>query len=304
MQSKPSDSSLAWFHDLANERIITQSVKTGTKDHQEIQWDVLRTDLIHPICSGNKFFKLKYYLEDAILNNYTTIHSFGGAWSNHIVATAFAAQASGLSSIGYIRGEEPARWSETLIQAKQYGMDLQFLSRKEFDKVYPGQDIGPKGSYPVPMGGYGLPGIKGASEILNYTTCKDYTHVFCAVGSGTMIAGLALSCGEAQLAGITVVKDHDALADIRGLVPSAMVSIYPNYQFSGYGRENNELFSFMNDFHKQNTIPTDFVYTGKLMFAIQDLLNNNAFQPGSKILAIHSGGLQGNKSLKIGTLNF
>lgn len=304
MQSILPGSSLNWFDDLAKERILTQPVKIKDQLDKDIQWDVLRTDLIHTVCSGNKFFKLKYYLADAILKNHTTIHSFGGAWSNHIVATAFAAKASGLASIGYIRGEEPAQLSETLIQAKRYGMDLHFLPRKEFDKAYPRTGIAPVHSYPIPIGGYGSLGVKGAAEIMNFATGKDYTHVFCAVGTGTMIAGISHTCQRAQLGGINVVKGTDPLAEIMFLAPTAKPTIYNDYQFGGYARENQSLFHFMNDFYEQNTIPTDFVYTGRLMFAIQDLLNKDKFQPGSKILAIHSGGLQGNKSLKIGTLNF
>ncbi|HLO80906.1 MAG TPA: hypothetical protein VK166_08110, partial [Chitinophagaceae bacterium] len=128
---------LAWFEDLAKERIITETVENTLYDDGSIIWDMLRTDLIHPICSGNKFFKLKYYLLDAIQKKHTNIVTSGGAWSNHIVATALAARACGLGSVGYIRGERSATPSETLREAGSLGMEFRFVNRADYSKIPP-----------------------------------------------------------------------------------------------------------------------------------------------------------------------
>ena len=133
MVSKPIWERLQWFERLAEQHIVTQSINDTCLAGKNITWDILRTDLIHPICSGNKFFKLKYYLLDAMQKKHTSIITYGGPWSNHIVATAFAARYCGLSSTGYIRGESPQKWSETLLQlarrrrpewARQTGTEL------------------------------------------------------------------------------------------------------------------------------------------------------------------------------------
>jgi 1-aminocyclopropane-1-carboxylate deaminase/D-cysteine desulfhydrase-like pyridoxal-dependent ACC family enzyme len=302
-----STDALKWFHLIAREKIVTQSIRSYKCEQNEISWDILRTDLIHPVCSGNKFFKLRYYLEDAITNGHDAVHTFGGAWSNHIVATAFSAQACGLSSTGYIRGEEPAVWSQTLKDAQAYGMKLVFLTRTAFDQEASSTFQLPTSTL-IPMGGYGEKGAKGASEILHYAAHRNYTHIFCAAGTGTMAAGLCQTAGEAQVWVVNVVSannptTNNLLTYIKALTPNATPTIL-NSTFGGFAKSSPALINFMNRFHQQNSIPTDFVYTARLMFAIEDLLHKKVLPKGSRILAIHSGGLQGNNSLKSGLLGF
>lgn len=302
-----STDALNWFHLLAREKIVTQSIRSYICEQNEISWDILRTDLIHPVCSGNKFFKLRYYLEEAISHGHKAVHTYGGAWSNHIVATAFAARACGLQSTGYIRGEEPSQWSQTLQDARSYGMNLIFLPRAGFDQQASSPFHLPSSTL-IPMGGYGKQGAKGASEILHYAAHQNYTHIFCAAGTGTMAAGLCQTAGTAEVWVINVVNSNNhttnnLLTQIQTLTQNATPTIL-NANFSGFAKSSPALINFMNRFHQQNSIPTDFVYTAKLMFAIEDLLHQKAIPRGSRILAIHSGGLQGNNSLKSGLLGF
>ncbi|HSC36538.1 MAG TPA: pyridoxal-phosphate dependent enzyme, partial [Chitinophagaceae bacterium] len=264
--------------------------------------------------SGNKWFKLNYYLQQAQRDKATGLLSFGGAYSNHIIAVACAAAALGLPCAGIIRGEQPARLSHTLQEAMQYGMQLEFTSRDSYQtktaadftarlsEKYPGY-------YHIPEGGSGRPGVEGSMEILNLVNKHLFSHIGCAVGTATMWLGLAASAlPEQEVIGIPVLKGNDdwqALAT--SFIPPGRMPfshIIPGYHFGGYARKNAALLAFMNQFYAHTSIPTDFVYTGKLLFAILDLVEKGYFAKGSRLLAIHSGGLQGNRSLPAGTLDF
>src|SRR5450755_2469646 len=182
--------------------------------------DVLRLDKIHPEISGNKWFKLKYHLEKAKFTNKNTLVSFGGAYSNHLLALAAAARINGFSSIGFIRGEEPTRLSHTLLATKEYGMALRFLSRPDYDQKKKSvllnnwgekgivvQDEVGQASLLIPEGGAGMEGIRGAEEILSMVPLQRYTHICTAVGTGTTLAGLINSAGQDQkLIGVSVLK--------------------------------------------------------------------------------------------------
>lgn len=268
---------------------------------------ILRLDKVHPVISGNKWFKLQYYLKEAKEQDKKRIVTFGGAWSNHIVATAAACQMMQLASAGIIRGEEPGSYSPALLQAKKYGMQLHFISREEYaEKKLPATLMNDK-DYLVAEGGFGQPGVKGAATILDYTT-QDFTHCCCAVGTGTMMAGLtgAITAGQ-QLIGISVLKNNYQLNEsVRSLVPDETKKwqIIHDYHFGGYAKHQPALINFMNECYRQTGIPTDFVYTGKLFYAVNDLAQKGFFPRGSRLLLIHSGGLQGNNSLEKGTLIF
>jgi 1-aminocyclopropane-1-carboxylate deaminase/D-cysteine desulfhydrase-like pyridoxal-dependent ACC family enzyme len=271
-----------------------------------IEADVLRLDRISPVVSGNKWFKLRFYLEEAIALGKKGIITFGGAWSNHIVATAAACNMSGLASIGIIRGEEPRRLSPTLVQAREWGMQLYFIPRDSYQQkeipALPGA-----GDYVlVNEGGYGATGARGAATILDYVN-KEYTHYCCAAGTGTMMAGLinTLLPGR-QVTGISVLKNN---ADLNGMIQALAGDrtnwqLHHAYSFGGYAKHQPALLEFMNTFYSQTGIPSDFVYTGKLFFAISDLVMNHYFPANSRLLILHSGGLQGNASLPPGTLLF
>ncbi|HEX7846816.1 MAG TPA: pyridoxal-phosphate dependent enzyme [Chitinophagaceae bacterium] len=275
---------------------------------EEIGIAVLRLDKIHPVISGNKWFKLQFYLKDAIEQGKKTILTFGGAWSNHIIATAAACQLNGLSSIGIIRGEEAPELSPTLKQAKELGTQLYFTSREEYvQKKIPGE-IDARHCYIINEGGFGELGAKGAATIAHDFIKEEYTHICCAVGTGTMIAGLINATSPSQqVFGISVMKNNLSLEDaVRSLLTDKTRSfeLFHEYHFGGYAKHKPGLLDFMNEFYRQTAIPSDFVYTGKLFYAIKDLIKKNSFPAGSKLLLIHSGGLQGNASVSNRTLIF
>jgi 1-aminocyclopropane-1-carboxylate deaminase/D-cysteine desulfhydrase-like pyridoxal-dependent ACC family enzyme len=269
---------------------------------------VLRLDKIHPVISGNKWFKLKYWLERARADDVDHIVTFGGAFSNHIVATAAAGKIFGFKTTGVIRGEEPQEYSHTLNQAKEYGMELLFLSRADFreKKITPGI---PKKNLLINEGGYGELGVEGAAEILDYAQKESYSHICCAIGTTTMMAGLVRSSlAKQKVLGFAVLKNTSLVEDLQKLLTGTVVqknfSVVNEYHFGGYAKRNSDLISFMNEFYDQASIPTDFVYTGKLFFGVIDLVKKNYFPPGSHILIVHSGGLQGNDSLPKNLLRF
>ncbi len=257
---------------------------------KKIEVSVLRLDLIHPQISGNKWFKLKYNLEEAKKQGLDAILTFGGAFSNHIHATAIACKEFGFKSIGVIRGEKESENNFTLSEAKQNGMQLHFVSRDEYrqkeSKAFLEQLTKQFGKfYLIPEGGNNILGEKGCEEILPLENDSDI--IFCACGTGTTFNGIKKSLKPNQkLIGISVLKGIGEM--------TANPEILSEYHFGGYAKHADELLEFKNKFVKQNNIPLDYVYTAKLFFAVVDLISKNKIQAGKKVLIIHSGGLQGN----------
>ena len=290
---------------LINEDFIATE-RIGSFCKNDVEVFTLRTDKIHPVVSGNKWFKLKLYIQEALEKGHKTIVTAGGAYSNHIVATAFACMHHRLKSVGFIRGEMPASLSHTLIHAKNYGMELHFMSRKDYkDQAFP-PGFDSAGNYFIREGGYGAIGAAGMAT-LKYDHAA-FTHVCCAVGTGTMMAGLINSKNPTtKLSGISVLKNNYQLKeDVLNLLEdkSHPVDIVHDYHFGGYAKYSPQLINFMNHLYFETGIPTDFVYSGKLFYAVNDLIEKDHFNSGSKILIIHCGGLQGNLSLPKGTLIF
>ena len=271
--------------------------------------DVLRLDEIHPIISGNKWYKLKYYLQEAKELNKETIVTFGGAYSNHIIATAYACNALGLKSIGMIRGDETIDLSATLKQAKALGMDLHFVSRKDY-VFKDGLSFQFPNAYIILEGGAGELGIKGAADIIAETKFNKYNFIVGACGTGTMITGiLNASKPKQQIIGINVLKGFETLKNTiifnsKNTSAENRLTIFNEYHFGGYAKHSVPLIEFMNSLWQKENIPTDIVYTSKLFYAVQDLLIKKYFPAKSNILLIHSGGLQGNASLALGRLLF
>ena len=291
-----------------NENINIQAVPSFCL--KGIQLAVLRLDELHPIVSGNKWFKLKYYLQQAQEENADTIASFGGPYSNHLVALAFAAKKYNLQSVGYVRSNEDEPITPTLQEAKQYGMHLKFLGRNNFQslKTELFENNVTSNTYFVDEGGYGTLGAKGAATILSNEKNNSYSHIICAVGTGTMMAGLINAAKPHQhVIGIPVLKNE---ATIRNEITQLMTNketpftLLHDFHLGGYAKTNQAQFDFMNLLWATEKIPTDMVYTSKLFMAVKSLLANNYFSPTAKILMIHSGGLQGNRSLPAGTLLF
>lgn len=270
--------------------------------------DVLRLDLVHPVISGNKWYKLKHYIEVARQQEKNTLLTFGGAYSNHIVATAAAAEMAGFRSIGIIRGERPAQLSPSLQQAASNHMQLIFSSREDYrlKKIPDTLNLRPHDYFCIAEGGYGALGAQGVADII-MPLQEKYSHILCAVGTGTTLAGIVKS-GSAAAIGISSLKNntqlHNAVNDLLSTDMKNKFSILHQYHFGGYARHTPELIMFMNDWYRQTGIPTDFVYTGKLFFAFTDLLKQGHFSKSDRVLIVHSGGLQGNRSLSKGTLIF
>ena len=277
-----------------------------------IESSILRLDKLHPIVSGNKWFKLRYYIEDAIAHNASTIASFGGPYSNHLVALAYAAKEKNIKSIGYVRATQEDAITPSLQEALGYGMQLEFIGRTHFQTIK--NDLLKKnnnvnheqsGVYYIDEGGYGELGAKGAATILN-EHCKSYNTIIAAVGTGTMLAGLIQAAAAHQnVMGIPILKNEASIeAEIKTLLIDSTkpIRLIHGFHQGGYAKTNPALIGFMNQLWKTEKIPSDIVYTGKLLYAVNSLLKENFFKAGSKILVIHSGGLQGNRSLPSGTL--
>lgn len=272
--------------------------------------DMLRLDLIHPQLSGNKIFKLSKYLEECRNSPHRTLLTFGGPFSNHLAATAYAAQALSLKSIGLVRGEN--HQNPTLDFCREMGMELHFVTRIEYDRISSGANndflLSEFGLHTnVPYGGYGRDGAEGAKAIMSWIPENTYTHICLPVGSAATLAGLLLADRNESIVGFPAIKN---MTDIPQRISKMNVEKFENlkiiqeYHFEGFAKWNHQLIRFMNQFYKQYHIPLDIVYTSKMMFGVMDLLSRKLFAQSSKILCIHTGGLQGNQSLPEKTLEY
>lgn len=279
------------------QEVITQEIKLPNT----ISVFIRREDLIHPYISGNKLRKLKYNLAQAKAENQNTLITFGGAFSNHIAATAYAGAAQGFKTIGIIRGEELE--SEVLVNptlkfAQECGMQFKFISREDYrhkteddfiEKLK--QEFGD--FYLVPEGGTNLLAVKGCQEILSDEDAQ-YDFLCCAVGTGGTISGLINTVLPHQkVLGFPALKGDFLKEEIRKFARNENWKLITDYHFGGYGKVNLELIAFINQFFVENKIPLDPIYTGKMVFGVMDLIDKNYFPENSKILLIHTGGIQG-----------
>jgi 1-aminocyclopropane-1-carboxylate deaminase len=283
-----------------------QQIFLPVLQEKEIELWIKREDKIHEFVSGNKFRKLKYNIQEAKHQQKNTLLTFGGAYSNHIVATAVAGKLSGLKTIGIIRGDELANnidkvllENATLREAHKNGMQFEFVSREDFrrknekdfiDALY--EKFGD--FYLIPEGGTNNLAIQGCEEILT-SEDEKFDYICVAVGTGGTIAGLINSIDEHQkVIGFPALKGDFLSEEIKKLTSkNNNWQLQTDYHFGGYGKFNSELIRFINKFYKETQVLLDPVYTGKMLFGILDLVEKNKFKKGSKILAIHTGGLQG-----------
>lgn len=267
----------------------------------QISLYIKREDLLHPIISGNKFRKLKYNLEEAKNQNQKVLLTFGGAFSNHIVAVAGAGKEFGFETIGIIRGEElhdKIDGNPSLSLAQQLGMKFVFISREHYrlketeDFITQlRKDFG--NFYLLPEGGTNELAIKGCEEILRPSD-TDFTHICSSIGTGGTITGIINSSSQNQkIIGFSSLKGDFLQKDIAKFANKKNWTVNSDYHFGGYGKVTDELIDFINSFYLKNHIHLDPIYTGKMMYGICNLIENNYFPPNSKILAIHTGGLQG-----------
>lgn len=288
-----------------------QPIHSTIAQQAGVDLSVLRLDAMHPWVNGNKWFKLKYNLLEAKQRNFTTLLTFGGAYSNHIFATAAAGNLFGFRTIGMIRGEERLPLNPTLSFAVEQGMQLVYLERHKYRERQTTalqaelqQRFGEV--FIIPEGGSNLNGVRGCMEIVN-TAAFDTVCVAC--GTGTTLAGIVLSLQKSQrVIGFPILKDGAFLATeidswLRNYLASGLPTpheasaswelIY-NYHFGGYAKVNDELLLFSQQFTQEHGIPLDYVYTAKMFYGVIDLLKQGFFGRGDSLLLIHTGGLQGN----------
>ncbi|MBE9000893.1 1-aminocyclopropane-1-carboxylate deaminase/D-cysteine desulfhydrase [Nostoc sp. LEGE 12447] len=277
---------------------------------------VLRLDLMHPWVNGNKWFKLKYNLLEAKEKYFTTLLTFGGAYSNHIYATAAAGNLFGFRTIGVIRGEKTLPLNPTLSFAVQQGMQLVYMNREMYRQrntpaleEYLQQRFGEV--FIIPEGGSNLNGVRGCMEIIGDAMAFDYICVAC--GTATTLTGIVLSLHEGQRAiAFPVLKNGSFLAqEIESLLTNYLASDLPtpsnspaswelvcDYHFGGYAKVNDELLLFSQQFREEYGIPLDYVYTAKMFYGVMDLLKQGFFSKGDSLLLVHTGGLQGNVGIE------
>ncbi len=301
-----------------------QPIHSAIAQQAGVELSVLRLDCMHPWVNGNKWFKLKYNLLEAKQRNFTTLLTFGGAYSNHIFATAAAGNLFGFRTIGMIRGEERLPLNPTLSFAVGQGMQLVYLNR---DKYRERQTTALQAElqqrfgevFIIPEGGSNLNGVRGCMEIVN-TAAFDTVCVAC--GTGTTLAGIVLSLQKGQrVIGFPVLKDGAFLeTEIDSWLSNYLASGLPtnyeaiaswelicNYHFGGYAKVNDELLLFSQQFTQEHGIPLDYVYTAKMFYGVMDLLKQGFFARGvgakrlvgrHRLLLIHTGGLQGNLGME------
>ena len=285
---------------IPTERILLPEVVEGG-----ITLDIRREDLLHPLISGNKFRKLKYNLVQAEKEGHDTLLSFGGAFSNHIAAVARAGKEFGFRTIGIIRGEEleaNPQANPTLGRAIQDGMQLKFVSRKQYrEKTESDFHVALYREYGrfylLPEGGTNALAVKGCEEILKAED-ERYDVICCSTATGGTLAGIINSSDNRQkVIGFPSLKADFIKKDICSFVSKSNWYLEDGYHFGGYAKINETLVAFINNFHLVTGVPLDPVYTGKMFYGLLDMVRRKKFIPGTSILAIHSGGLQGTEGM-------
>ncbi len=281
---------------------------------QKVKLFVARLDTIHPVVSGNKLFKLQPFIQACEAAGHSQIVTFGGPYSNHLVATAFYCKQRGIKAIGIVRGERPNELSHTLGQCLSEGMELHFVSRTAYDSMQEKEQsstlsdqFGP--CQIIPEGGFDSIGASGAGDIMNHPFLQTVSHVCLAVGTATTLAGICLRAHPSQqIIGIPVLKNMTDVEERLQILTQhsnfSHLTLFGEYHFGGYAKHTPVLLNSMNQLYINHSIPTDFVYTGKMMFGLMEQIQLNYFPAGSTIVALHTGGLQGNASLPTGSLVF
>lgn len=280
--------------------IALTAIQNDIFSRHHTQVKLLRLDAIHPLVNGNKHFKLKYNLQHAIEQKFEGILTFGGQYSNHIFAAAAAAQQHGLKSVGVVVGNEN-QLTSTLQFAQSCGMRLHFVSRETYrqkDKpefIAQLQHLFPN-HYIIPEGGSNELAVKGCAEIPSLVE-EDFDYIITACGTGGTLAGLAKGIQPHQKAiGISVLKGEDTLSDVirklHGNNKFDNWEVITAYHFGGYGKHNVEVNNFIREFYDSTAIQLEHIYTAKMMLAVIDLMQKGYFPLGSKIVTLHTGGLQ------------
>lgn len=278
---------------------------------------VLREDLNHPEISGNKWRKLKYNLQEAKEKGYSQLLTFGGAFSNHIAATAAAGRDFGFKTIGIIRGDEILPLNSTLQLARDNGMSFKYVSREQYRENNKYEGLFIKGLekefgefYLVPEGGSNALAVKGCTEIINNIDV-DYDVICSACGTGGTIAGIIASVdNDKQVLGFPALKGGGFLKkDIQQLlseytnqlkmnVENTNWDLVTDYHFGGFAKVKPELVDFITSFKENHNILLDFIYTGKMLFGLYDIIKHSNRLDNKRIIVVHTGGIQGNRGFE------
>lgn len=272
-------------------------------DRYEVELWIKRDDLLHRVISGNKWRKLKYSLDHALSSGADTLISMGGTYSNHLHALSYVGKTLGLKTIGLIRGEQPETLTPTLCDMRNWGMELKFISRSDYRllRQYKGchdlPDLEPQ-EYWLPEGGAQTLALKGVAELVGEIDVAY--NILCApCGTGATLAGIIDAVPEhVYVIGFAALKNAGFLLnDVESLLPRPCTNwqINHNYHFGGFAKTSTELLAFIADFEFKTGILLEPVYTGKMMYALYDLITKHSFKPGQRIIAVHTGGLQGKR---------
>ena len=289
------------------EKTFTPSILTKIDDplldRHEVELWMKRDDQLHPVISGNKWRKLKFILDHALSSGADTIISMGGAYSNHLHALAYAGRMLDLKTQGFIRGEPPETLTPTLMDMQNWGMTLKFISRSDYRLLrhykgcydLPGLKLR---QYWLPEGGAQALALKGVAELIDEIDVP-YDTLCAPCGTGATLAGMiAAAPGHVSVIGFAALKNAGFLtADVASLLPQPRThwQINLDYHFGGFAETNAGLMAFIENFEHTTGIPLEPVYTGKMMYALYDLLAKHTFKPGQRIIAVHTGGLQGKR---------
>jgi 1-aminocyclopropane-1-carboxylate deaminase len=296
---------------LPTNNITFDKITADYLTEKEIELSVMRLDKIHETVSGNKLFKLQFYVEKCLKTDHKTIVTFGGAYSNHLAACAFLCKQYGIKCIGIVRGNAYTNLTHTLTACKANDMQLHFVDAETYKsenvEKYIFKNFGE--CLIIPEGGFGYDGAKGAAMIMELLKEKNSTYVCTSVGTATTLAGLLMQTNNVEkIIAVPAIKNmldiENRITEIGVAYNKEKLAILPNYHFGGYAKHTPELLSFMNNIYSTHNIPTDFVYTAKLFYGIMDNIKKDYFKKGSRIICLHTGGLQGNLSLPKDTLIF
>jgi 1-aminocyclopropane-1-carboxylate deaminase len=280
------------------------------KQHQIKVW-LKRDDLLHPIISGNKWRKLKYSLNYGLSLEKNTFVSMGGAYSNHLHALAFTGKLLNIKTCAFIRGEQPKHLNPTLCDLLNWGMSLEFISRSDYKalRAYKNYDSLPNiksNEYWLPEGGALILALQGVGELVTEIK-SSFDWICCPCGTGATLAGIIQAVPEqTQVLGISALKGGDFLNDeVKQWLPEFMKSqknwrINTHYHFGGFAKTKINLLDFINQFEKNQGIAIEPVYSGKMLFALYDLISQGYFKAGASIIAVHTGGLQGKRGFNVG----
>lgn len=278
---------------------ICHQVQMPFLAENNIELDIKRDDLIHPIVSGNKWRKLKYLLLDAQAKKCKSLVSMGGNWSNHLHALAFAGKELGFRTAAFVRAHKEQRLTPTLEECRQWGMELIFTNRVDYAQLRHSfqwnhfSELFPN-SYWISEGGFSELAIKGVEEI-GQELDKHYDHIFLGAGSGATLVGVAKACPQSKVTGVAAFSGADYLQDQLEpyLKPQSNWQIDTEHHCGGFAKSNSELELLVNEFHQHNDVQLDTVYNGKCLLAIKDAVEQGRVEQGDKVLMIHTGGLQG-----------